>query len=156
MENATKAISTVDREISSTRIFDAPRELVWKVWTDPKHIEQWWGPIGFSTTTKVFDFRPGGQWLFTMHGPDGADYRNDVSYTAIVDQELIEYDHGPSPIFHVTVKFDDAGESGTEIYWQLLFPTKEERDRTVAKFGAIEGQKQTLARLTEYLKQVSK
>ncbi len=47
-----------DREISTTRTFDAPRRLVWQAWTDPKHIEQWWGPIGFKTTTKHFDLRP--------------------------------------------------------------------------------------------------
>ena len=69
----TERAVTTEREIASTRVFAAPRELVWKAWTDPKHIEQWWGPIGFTTTTKEFDLRPGGKWLHTMHGPDGTD-----------------------------------------------------------------------------------
>ena len=149
------AIPTADREISTTRIFDAQRELVWEVWTHPKHIEKWWGPNGFTTTTKEYDLRPGGVWLFTVHGPDGTDYRNDVSFTVVDAPELLEYDHGPSPIFHVKVKFDEEGESRTKLLMQMLFPTKAERDRTVEKFGAIEGQKQTLNRLEEYLAEMS-
>jgi uncharacterized protein YndB with AHSA1/START domain len=133
------------------RIFDAPRALVWKVWTDPKHIEKWWGPDGFTTTTKEFDLRPGGQWLFTMHGPDGTDYRNDITYTAVVEPERLEWDHGPSPKFHVTVIFEREGQSKTRINMQMLFETVAERDRTVEKFGAIEGQKQTMDRLKRYL-----
>jgi len=147
----TKTVPTADREIAATRTFDAPRSLVWKVWTDPEHIGKWWGPIGFTTTTKAFEFRQGGQWLFTMHGPDGTDYRNDVTYTSIVEPELIEYEHGPSPVFHVTINFNEEGKDKTRLSWQMLFPTKEERDRTVEKFGAIEGLNQTIGRLEEYL-----
>ena len=62
---------TADREIVATRIYGAPRELVWRVWTDPKHIAQWWGPQGFTNTIREMDVRPGGAWRFTMHGPDG-------------------------------------------------------------------------------------
>src|SRR3982751_6799515 len=142
---------TSDREISTARVFDAPRELVWQVWTDPKHIEQWWGPNGFTTTTKEYDLRPGGVWLFTMHGPDGTDYRNDVSFTAVVAPELLEYKHGPSAIFNVSVKFDDEGENRTKLSMRMQFPTAAERDRTVEKFNALEGQKQTLNRLEEYI-----
>jgi len=148
---SAKTASVADREIAATRIFNAPRQLVWKVWTNPEHIAQWWGPIGFTTTTKQFDLRPAGKWLFTMHGPDGTDYRNDVTYTAVVEPERLEYDHGPTPIFHVTVTFDQEGEKKTKLSMQMLFPTQEERDRTVEKFGAIEGLKQTLGRLEEYL-----
>lgn len=143
--------ATADREIATTRIFDASRELVWKVWTDPDHIGKWWGPIGFTTTTNVYELKPGGQWLFIMHGPDGTDYRNDVIFTDVVEPERLEYDHGPSPIFHVTVRFDVETDDKTKLSMQMLFPTAEERDRTVEKFGAIEGLNQTLGRLTEYL-----
>jgi len=157
MENASRAKSaTADREISSTRIFDAPRELVWRAWTEPKHIEKWWGPIGFTTTTKVFDFRPGGQWLHTMHGPDGTDYRNDITFTDVVEPERIEYDHGPSPVFHTTVTFQEESLHKTLFTMSALFPTVGERDRTIEKFGALEGMHQTLWRLNEYLEQLSK
>jgi len=88
MTAADTALDTADREIAATRVFDAPRSLVWTVWTDPKHLAEWWGPNGFTTTTKVFDLRPGGEWLFTMHGPDGTDYRNDITFTVIIEPAL--------------------------------------------------------------------
>jgi uncharacterized protein YndB with AHSA1/START domain len=152
----SKSSATADREIGSTRILNASRELVWEVWTDPRHIEKWWGPIGFTTTTKEFDLRPGGQWLHTIHGPDGTDYRNDITFTLIKKPERIEYDHGPSPIFHTTVTFDVETENSTKLTMVAVFPTKAERDRTAEKFGAVEGMHQTLGRLSEYIAEVSK
>ena len=74
------AQDTAARELVITRVIDAPRELVYEAWTDPKHLAQWWGPTGFSTTTRNFDFRPGGVWRFVMHGPDGRDYQNRITW----------------------------------------------------------------------------
>jgi uncharacterized protein YndB with AHSA1/START domain len=148
--------NTADREIGTTRVFDAPRSLVWKVWTDPEHLGEWWGPNGFTTTTKVFELRPGGEWLFTMHGPDGTDYRNDITFTDVVEPVRIEYDHGPSPVFHTTVIFAEESGNKTKLSMTALFPTVAERNRTVEKFGAIEGMKQTMGRLEEYLAKVSR
>lgn len=147
----TTAASTADREIHTTRVFDAPRELVWKAWTDPDRLARWWGPNGFSTTTSVYEFKPGGKWLFVMHGPDGTDYRNDITFTEIVEPERIEYDHGPSPIFHTTVLFEIEADDKTKLSIRMLFPTAKERNWTVEKFGAIEGLNQMLGRLDEYL-----
>ena len=78
---ATRA--TTDREIIVTRVYDAPRELVFDAFTDPKHLSQWWGPRGFTTTTHSMDFRVGGEWRYTMHGPDGTDYKNLMVYHEI-------------------------------------------------------------------------
>lgn len=58
-----------EREIVSSRIFTSPRELVFKAWSDPDHLKNWWGPAGFTNTFEAFDFRPGGRWRFVMHGP---------------------------------------------------------------------------------------
>jgi uncharacterized protein YndB with AHSA1/START domain len=69
--------------IIGTRVFDAPRDLVFEVWTDPKHLSQWWGPNGFTTTTGHFDMRPGGVWRFVMHGPDGRDYQNLITFEEV-------------------------------------------------------------------------
>ena len=69
----SSAIKTSDREIAITRLFNAPRELLWKVWTEPKHIAQWWGPKGFTNTIHKMEVKPGGRWDFIMHGPDGVD-----------------------------------------------------------------------------------
>ena len=68
--------STKDRELLLTRVLNAPIELVWEVWTNPKHIAQWWGPNGFTNTITTMDMHPGGEWDLVMHGPDGTDYKN--------------------------------------------------------------------------------
>lgn len=149
MESAARAVS--DKEIRIERIFDAPRGLVWEAWTDPEHIAKWWGPNGFTTTTSRFDFRVGGQWLHTMHGPDGTDYPNEVTYTAITEPERIEYDHGPGHIFQVTVRFDTVENERTRLSMRMLFPTQEQRDFTIREFGAVEGLTETIGRLEEYL-----
>src|SRR4029077_13694815 len=82
------------RSIIGIREFDAPRELVFSLWTDPKHLVQWWGPNGFSTTTSRFEFRPGGVWRFVMRGPDGRDYQNRITFEEIVPPQRIVYRHG--------------------------------------------------------------
>jgi len=86
-----------------------------------------------------------------MHGPDGTDYRNDITFTDVVEPERLEWDHGPSPIFHSTVVFDEHGNNKTKLTMRMVFQTAEERNRTAEKFGAVEGQQQTLNRLEEYL-----
>ena len=80
---------TGDREIIITRIIDAPRELVFEAFTEVRHLSQWWGPEGFGTTTRSFDFRVGGAWDFVMHGPDGTDYQEFITWTEIAPPERI-------------------------------------------------------------------
>jgi uncharacterized protein YndB with AHSA1/START domain len=87
-------LETDPRSIVATRVLDAPRELVFSAWTDQKHLAQWWGPNGFTTTTYAFDFRAGGVWRFVMHGPDGRDYENRITFDEIVEPERIVYHHG--------------------------------------------------------------
>ena len=104
----------VDREIVITRLIDAPRDLVFEAWTDAKHLAAWWGPTGFTTTTSAFDMRPGGVWRFVMHGPDGRDYQNRITYDEIVRPERIVYSHGggddAEPVqFETTVTLEDIG-----------------------------------------------
>jgi uncharacterized protein YndB with AHSA1/START domain len=151
----TNATSTADREIVTTRTFDAPRELVFKMWTDPEHIVQWWGPNGFTTTTYSMDVRPGGVWRFVMHGPDGADYQNKITYLEIVKPERLVYRHGGDvdvePVnFETTVTFEEQG-GRTKLTMRGVFPSVAARDHVVKKYGAIEGGNQTLARLEQHL-----
>ncbi len=80
MPKTEPAMLKGDREIEITRVFDAPRELVFRAWTERQHLAQWWGPHGFTISTKTFDFKEGGVWLFTMHGPDGRDYPNKIVF----------------------------------------------------------------------------
>ena len=143
------------RSIIGTRVFDAPRELVWTAWTDPKHLAQWWGPNGFSTTTSAFDMRPGGVWRFVMHGPDGRDYQNRITFDEIVRPERIVYRHGGGedvePVqFTQTVTFEDVGGK-TRLTWRGVFPSAAERERVIKEYGADKGLVQTLSRLGEYL-----
>ena len=140
-----------NREITASRLINASRKLIWKVWTDPEHIINWWGPNGFTNTIDSMDVKAGGQWKFIMHGPDGVNYRNLITYLEVIEPELIIYEHGPSPKFKVTVTFEALGEK-TRLTMKMLFATSEKRDRTVEKLNAVEGLKQTLGKLQEYLK----
>ncbi len=143
------------REIVMSRLFDAPRELVFDAWTKAEHLAQWWGPRGFSLTTHEIDVRPGGVWRFTMHGPDGVDYRNRIVFLEIVKPERLSYKHDPEkgtePVnFQVSVTFFEmGGQSGVTV--RMLFPSAAAREHVVKKYGADEGLKQTLERLAEHL-----
>src|ERR1700736_566480 len=86
--------STSDREIVITRSFDAPRELAWEAMTNPKHVVNWWGPRGFTTTIQEMDVRPGGIWQHVMHGPDGTDYPNRSVFKEVVKPERLVFVHG--------------------------------------------------------------
>ena len=70
---ATDTALSTGKELTITRVLNAPVELVWKVWTDPDHIKNWWGPNGFTNTIFEMDMRPGGNWEFIMHGPEEVD-----------------------------------------------------------------------------------
>ncbi|CAA9320547.1 MAG: Ligand-binding SRPBCC domain protein family [uncultured Gemmatimonadetes bacterium] len=143
-----------EREIVMTRVFDAPRELVFDAWTDPLHIGEWWGPNGFTITTHEREVRPGGVWRFMMHGPDGTDYDNRVVYTEVTRPERVAYAHGRDmdddpERFEVTVTFVDLG-GRTELTSRIVFATAGQRAEKV-RFGAVELGYQTLDRLAAYL-----
>ncbi len=146
-------VENVDKEIFSSRLFDAPRELVWEVWTNPNHTALWWGPTGFTNTIYEMDVKPGGIFKFMMHGPDGVDFPNQISYIEVVKPERLVYNHGnyKNPeMFFVTINFlEDNGK--TKISMRMLFKTVEERREVVEKYGALEGQKQHLDKLDVYL-----
>lgn len=149
-EHANGAADTSDREIRVTRILNAPRELVFKVWTDPKHLVQWWGPKGFTITTHSIDVRPGGIWRFVMHGPDGTDYDNEIRYVEIVRPERLVYDHIVEPHFRATAIFEDQGHK-TKLSMHTLFDSAAIREMVDREFHAVEGLNQTLDRLEEQL-----
>jgi uncharacterized protein YndB with AHSA1/START domain len=153
--------TTRDREIVISRVFDAPRDLVWEAWTNPKHVVNWWGPKGFTTTIQVMDVRPGGTWQHTMHGPDGTDYPNKSIFKEVVKPERIVYSHGggrkgaPGVHFEATWTFDAEAPNKTKLTMRMVFASAGDRDTVVNEYGAIEGGKQTLARLEEYLAKIA-
>ena len=154
----TNPSSTAAREIVTTRLIDAPRELVFEAWTDPQHVAHWFGPDGFVTTTISMDVRPGGVWRFTMRGPDGKDWPNVVTYEEVVRPERLVYLHGDEKepdMFHNTVTFDDEGGQ-TNLTMRAVFKTAAAREFVVRERGAVEGGQQTIARLERYVRSMAR
>jgi uncharacterized protein YndB with AHSA1/START domain len=145
-----------EREIFISRVFDAPLEKVWDAWTDPKQVVKWWGPRGFTTTIHEMDVRPGGVWHQTMHGPDGANYPGKSVFAEVIKHKRIVFSHSggkegaPGANFKSTWTFEVEGDQ-TKVTIRMVFDSAEARERVVREFGAIEGGKQTLARLGEFL-----
>jgi len=146
--------NTHDREITISRLINAPRERVWSAWTDPDQLILWWGPDGFTNTFQEYAFCVGGVWKFIMHGPDGIDYPNKIVFSEIREPEHIAFTHSGADddptIFESSVTFEDQ-DGGTLVTLRNVFETSEERDRVVKEVGAIEGGKQTLGRLDTFV-----
>jgi len=157
MGRGTSAQSaTASREIVISRVISAPRELVLEAFTKVEHLSRWWGPEVFTTTTRSFEFRVGGVWDFVMHGPDGTDYQEWISWTELVPPERIEFIHGESrddPNAFESVVTLEPG-AATRIELRTVFPTKELRDEAVEKYHAIEGGRQTLSNLADYVAEI--
>lgn len=146
---AKKVDLVSERELLISRTIDAPRELVWEVWTNPDHIKEWWGPNGFTNTIHQMDVRPGGVWNYIMHGPDGTNYNNKSIYKEVIKPEKLVYDHISSPRFQFTALFIEQGEK-TIVNIQMLFNSKEDKQKVIMDFGVNKGLKQTTARLAKY------
>ncbi|PWW01357.1 uncharacterized protein YndB with AHSA1/START domain [Hoeflea marina] len=138
------------RMIVTERLVAAPVEKVWAAWTEPESLNKWFGPDGFRLTTRAFDFRVGGVWDFTMHGPDGTDYPNWVVFTAVDRHRRIAWRHSEAEhdtnVFVTSCDFIAEG-AGTRLRLVAEFPSVEERERVVRDHGAVEGGVQTLGRL---------
>ena len=110
----------LDREIVLSRVVAAPRELVFKAWTDPQHLPVWFGPEGFKVETQEIDIRVGGRWRFVFTGPDGARWTNRMVFLKIEPPRLLEVEHG-SDIdddpnrFRTSVTFDQQANGKTEL-----------------------------------------
>jgi uncharacterized protein YndB with AHSA1/START domain len=153
-QGAPAPSATADREIVISRVIDAPRELVFEAFTEVRHLSRWWGPEGFTTTTRAFEFRVGEVWDFVMHGPDGPDFQEWITWTEIVPPERIALLHGESAgdpnAFESVVTFE-PDDVATRVEMRTVFPTKAQRDEVVEKYHAIEGGRQTLSNLAAYV-----
>lgn len=151
------AAKNKSNEIKITRIYDAPVKTVWEAWTDPKQVAQWWGPRGFTLTTHSKDLRPGGNWEYTMHGPDGVDYPNNTIYHEVEKYSRLVYDHGGyrdrPPMFRVTAVFSEV-KGKTKLEMTMAFPTPEIAEES-RKFIKKAGGESTWDRLAEYLEKES-
>jgi len=142
-----------DNILIHTRLLDAPRDLVWEVFTNPEHLKNWWGPNGFSLTTKSMEVAPGKTWDFIMHGM-GKDWENKIEYTEVIKPSLITYRHSGERSedynFSVTISFEEV-EGKTLLTMKSVFKSKAIIEELNRKVNAIEGGKQTLNRLQGYL-----
>src|SRR6478672_2248174 len=149
--------ATTDREIVISRVIGAPPELVFEAFTAVRHLSRWWGPEGFTTTTRALDFRAGGEWDFVMHGPDGTDYQEWISWTEIIPSQRIALLHGAfradPDAFESVLTFEPDG-TATRIEMRTVFPTVELRNEAVEKYHAVEGGQQTLSHLAFYVTEV--
>ena len=134
-------------EILATRILDAPRELVWRAWTEPQRLARWWGPHGFRTTTQSMDVTPGGAWRFVMHGPDGRDYPAEMVFAEVSPPARLTYDHTVPPRFRQEVTLVAVGEARTRVTVRSIFPSPED-----VQPYAVGGLGQTLERLAADLR----
>jgi uncharacterized protein YndB with AHSA1/START domain len=143
-----------DRELAVSRLIEGSRRTVFEAFTEVRHLSQWWGPTGFTTTTTTFEFSECGVWEFTMHAPDGTDYPEWIKWIDIRPPELIVLVHGERPDdpeqFTTTIEFEQR-PGGTQVTLRTEFQTKALRDKAVEQFRALEGGEQTLRSLADYV-----
>jgi uncharacterized protein YndB with AHSA1/START domain len=156
------------------RVFDAPVESVWRAWTDPEKIKNWWGPEGFSAPSINTDLRVGGRYVFAMHGPKGSEWDKDMFsagvYLEIVPNERLvvtDYfsdeqgnrmepaDSGQDSSFPgeltVTVLFEDLGDAGTKLSIVYPRPESEAEFQAMLHSGMKEGWSSSLDKLAKAL-----
>lgn len=141
-----------EREPVTERLVDASPARVFRAFSDAHELAQWWGPKGFTNTFTEFDLRPGGAWRFVMHGPDGANYRNESVFVEVVPSSRIVFNHVSGPQFEMTITFTAEGDR-TRVGWRQLFSSGQDCQR-VAKF-AVEANEQNLDRLDAHRKRTS-
>lgn len=150
---------SLDREVVLSRVYAAPRDLVFRAWTEKEHLPKWFGPKGFTTTTREIDVRVGGRWCFDMISPDGKVYDNRITFLEIRSPDLLVFDHGADKDvddvrFRVTITFDEQSDGKTVVTLRQLHPTKERR-AIVVGFGAVEIGYTTLEKLAEHLRRLA-
>lgn len=159
--SGTSGAENEEREIVLTRIFDAPRALVYRMWTEPEHVQAWWGPEGFRNPSVELDVRPGGLWQIDMQGPDGSVYpcrgvylevseNERLVYSDTVAENALEWEGHAPPDSVNTVVFEDAGEGKTRLTLTTVVGSLSERHALLRR-GYAEGMGQSLNRLQAHL-----
>ena len=136
-------------EIVTTRVLPATRDEVFAAFRDPVRLARWWGPKGFTNDFREFDFRPGGAWRFTMHGPDGTAHEMDHQFVEIMPAERIVVRHiQPGHDFSLTISLAAQGD-GTELTWRMRFADPAEGARVRA--FVVPANEQNFDRLAAHL-----
>ncbi len=151
--SALQVMLPSDLEIAMTRVFDAPRELVYKAHTDPELTPRWWGQRGSTTIVDKMDVRPGGAWRFVQKAPDGSEYAFRGEYREVVPPERLaytfEFEGMPGKVLVETITFTET-DGKTTLTSVSVFDTKEDRDGMLAS-GMESGAAESMDRLEELL-----
>ena len=118
-----------DCEIVTRRDLPFSREQIYAAFADPERLARWWGPDGFTNTIQQFEFRPGGEWRFVMHGPDGQDYDNHITFESLLSPARIIFEHVSAPRFRTTISLIELAPTATHFHWVMRFETAETRQR---------------------------
>jgi len=149
MKNAN---TNVKSEILSSRIFSVPQDILFRAFSNPKHLQNWWGPKGFTNTFHEFDFRVGGQWRFTMHGPEKGNYENHCEFIQIEQPTLIVWKRFSKPIFDVVFNFEEINDNQTKLIFRMIFETEKECNKI--KVFAIDKNEENFDKLDQQLKNI--
>jgi len=142
-----------DCEIVASRIINFPKALVFRAWSEPQHLKNWWGPNGFTNTFLEFDFRVGGKWQFIMHGPEKGNYANECEFTKIDEPSLIAWKRYSKPLFQVVATFEEIASETTKVTFRQIFDTPEECAKI--KPYVIDKNEENLDRLEKELMKMS-
>lgn len=137
-----------DREIVSVRLLSFPPAAVFAAWEDPALLARWWGPHGFTNDFEMFDFRPEGDWIHTMRGPEGREFPNHARFVSISPDEEIIIDHLSEPKFRIVAQFVAEG-AGTRLYFRMQFESAEKC--AVVKRYAVDCNEENFDRLESLL-----
>lgn len=113
-------------EVITKRSFDAGIQTVYRAWTEPEHLKNWWGPNGFTNTILEFDLRPGGKWKLVMHGPDGNDYNSEIVFEEIVPFKMLAFSYVSNHKIKVEATFEKEESDSTGVCFKMIFYNKEE------------------------------
>jgi uncharacterized protein YndB with AHSA1/START domain len=144
--------TSAPRQLVATRVLDAPRETVWRAYTDGEQLTKWWPPPGHTIETQEIDVRPGGTWRGTLHGPHG-DFEQNMTYVAVQEPQVLAYLYGvpgqPGGVFTTIELADEGGK--TTVTVTLAFSSAEERRRMVDEGYAQQGLEGSLDRLASFV-----
>ena len=158
--NASTQVAEDSTTLVITRTLNAPRALVWKMFSDPYHLAQWWGPKGFTNRVEKLDFRTGGSWLHIMIGPDGKEYPTDNVILEVTEPERIVYRNAPAdrkifgdnppPGFTKTLSFEEVDSNKTLLTLVCSFDTPEHREAVIRR-GFVPGTNESFDKLETLL-----
>jgi len=126
---------STDREVLSSRVIDAPINVIYNFFANAELLKTWWGPEGFTNTIHEFDLKPGGKWILTMHGPEKGNYENSSIFTKVVPNQLVAWTRLSQPLFDMEVGFEALDDDQTLISFKMIFASVEECEK-MRKFVA--------------------